>query len=245
MEERSMQETVDADPGAFSKLFGVISQPGATFEAIARKPTWIAPLIGMILFSYLGILVLDRTVGIDTMARNQIERQMRSRGQEVPESRIETSVKIARIVSWVQPVLAAPIMTLLCAGAFMIAFMLMGASLGFKQAFSITAHVLFVYFLITGILTSLIFLISPDPASLDIRNPIQSNLGFLVDSKTSPILNRLASSLDVIVFYTLALFAVGFSKLEEKLTFRKALSGVLLVWIIWVGLAVAFRAFTS
>ena len=79
-------------------------------------------------------------------------------------------------------------------------------------------------------------------------NPLAFNVGAYLPSETAAWLKTLGSSLDVFSFWIMALIAIGISATARKVSFGKALVGVMIPWGIYVLLrvgAVAMQASRS
>jgi len=63
-----------------------------------------------------------------------------------------------------------------------------------------------------------------------VQNPVYTNLGPLVDSKESPVLYKLASSADLVIWYVIYLLGLGTATVSKRMTVGK---GVLLVAFLY------------
>jgi hypothetical protein len=228
-----------SDPG-LARLSGVFFSPVATFESIARRPTWIAPLL---LWTVLSVAVT--AVLLPKIDYEQLTRQaMQSRGQSIPEDRIASIVqqqkKIGGIFGWVAGVAFPAIASLLAAVVVWGAFKAFGWDSRFSQAFGVTTHAF-----LPGVLKAalLLFLIT----RLETVNPqalgdlLTSNLGFLVPRDSSKPLHALLQSLDIFSLWSLCLFVVGFAAAARVK--RGAAAGVIVtLWLLTVGIRVGWNA---
>jgi len=72
---------------------------------------------------------------------------------------------------------------------------------------------------------------------------VVSNLGVLVSQKDHPAIASLLNSIDVFSFWTIFLLAVGFSAASEgRLDRKKAMTGVIALWVIYVLIKVGWKA---
>jgi hypothetical protein len=80
----------------------------------------------------------------------------------------------------------------------------------------------------------MVLMISPDPASLDWRNLLATNVGaFMNKNETSKGLYSLMGSIDILSFAEIGLLALGFSKLTRA-KFGFGLAAVLVLWVFYV-----------
>jgi hypothetical protein len=214
-----------------ARLPGVFFSPVKTFESIARKPTWIAPLILMTAMSLGLTAAILQKIDYDQVIRQA----MQKRGQTIPEDQmssiIERQKKFGGIFGWFFGVAGPTVACLVVAVVIWGAFKAFGWDARFSQGFGVTTHAF-----LPGVLKSglLLFLVSRqesvNPQALG--DLLSSNLGFLVDSK-SAALHSILSSLDVFSFWTLALLVIGFA--ASARVSRKAAAGVIIaIWVLLV-----------
>lgn len=230
----------EPSPSAAGRIVGAIVSPGETFASIARRPTWLAPLVLWTAVSIAVTALLIPKIDYDRMIRQAIEK----RGQSIPEERmpaiIEQQKKIGTIIGWafagVGPVLTGLLVAVVLWGSFK-AF---GWDTKFNQAFGVTTHAF-----LPGVLKAAIlgFLItrqeSVDPQALG--DLLRSNLGFLVARDSSKALHSLLGSIDVFSLWSVFLFVVGFSA-AAKIK-RGAAAGVIVaLWLLTVAIGVAWNA---
>ena len=80
---------VEREVGSIARIPGVFFSPGRTFASIARRPTWIAPLILWTALSLIVTSILLPRIDFNRMIRASLER----RGQTLPEERVNSIVE--------------------------------------------------------------------------------------------------------------------------------------------------------
>lgn len=223
--------------GEFSRLTGVFFEPKKTFEDIARRPTFVVPLIVVILFALGFTTAVGQRITWERVVRQQTE--LRTQNQQIsPEQReqqIQVGTKIANVVAYVGPVIGVIIYDLVIAGVLLaIAAGIMSAPIKFKQVFSVVA-----WSGIPGILFSVLAVVVmylKAPEDFNIQNPLVFNPGALMDPQTSSkFLYSLATSLDLFTFWTIFLIATGLKAAAgKKLSFGGAMFTVILPWAVFV-----------
>jgi len=201
-----------AAPGpdsALGRLVGVFVSPVRTFGAIARKPSWLVPLLLWTSLSFLvGQLVVTR---MDL--RRTIRDNAEQRGQTMTEEQIERAVEQSRKVSWIFeaiPVVIPALLSVIVAGALWMACQAFGWELKFRQSYGVTIHAF-----LPGIVLSVALLVmlwnrdSIDPRT--VGDLLPTNPGVLVSAKTAKALHSLLSSLDLMSFWTMGLLVLGLS----------------------------------
>jgi hypothetical protein len=233
---------VSANP--IGRMFGALFSPRATFEDIARRPSWIAPIVFLTVISLGVSLQLAQKVNWERVVTQRIEKDPRA-AQLTPEQRersVSLGAKIARVSVYVFGVLSNLLMALILATVFLGAFNLMaGMGVRFGTAMAITSHSLLPT-AISGVLAIAVLAIK-DPETVDPEHLLASNLGGLVPSDAPKWLDKLASSFDLFVFWILFLLATGFAAASpKKVSMGKAVGIVFGFWAAFVLVKVGLAA---
>lgn len=191
------------------RLVGVFVSPVKTFAAVARKPTWLLPVaIATGLALPLSELILSKTDWRAVMT----ERMAKS-DHKLNESQMEMAIEQARKLSWfwdLIAVLAPVVLTCVIAGLLWAACQALGWEVRFPQSLGITAHAFLPATLGSIALLAVLWnRVSIDPQT--VGDALRTNLGFLVDRKTDPVLQGLLASIDLFSFWTMALLVLGLS----------------------------------
>lgn len=229
--------------GAVARIPGVIFSPVPTFESIARRPTFVAPLVLWTAASLLVTALLLPRIDFDRMIRASLER----RGQTLPEERItsivESQRRVAPVLYNVIAAVTPTLIALVVAVVFWGAFKAFGWDLSFQQSLGATVHA-FVPAVVGSILFIPVLLRQEtlDPSTMG--DLFLSNLGFLVGRRTSPVIHSLLQSIDLFSLWCLALLVVGFSA-AARVSRAKAASLIVSIWAVYVlgkaGFAALFR----
>lgn len=225
---------------AVSRLFGVLFSPQKTFEDVVRKPGWLLPFIVLTILSIGVSFALVHRVNWRDYISQQMDKSPQA-AQLTPdqkEQRVEVGVKFTVPFTYTigvcGPIVFALIFTLVFWGAYAL---LGGASTNFSTAFAITWHAL-----MTGLVSSpllILILYLKDPSTIDVENPIASNLAAILPDDSAKWLVALCKSFDVFTFWTLILLAIGFAATNtKKLKGAKPYVIAFSVWAIFVVLRV-------
>ncbi len=236
--------------GAFGRITGVLFSPGATFEDIARKPSWLAPMVILMILNLGVVGLVVKKLDWSTVIRNQIESSPRASQltEEQKDQQVALGLKIAPYVAWGGGVLGIPILSLVVALVYWLGFNLMkGAGLKYSTAFGITAHALVptaLAFILTGIILYLkpAADINPDPSRM-----AATSLAAFLSSTAPKWLVAIGGSLEIFWLWSLALLAIGFAAANpRKIAKGSAYSIVFGIWLIWVLAKVGwFAVFSS
>ncbi len=239
-----------APVSSFGRLFGVFFEPKATFESIVQRPTWVLPMLALILISIVIVALIGSRVGWRQVMERQIANSPRAqqRMEQIPpeqrEQILARQAKFAGVVAYVLVVAGTAIAEVVVAALLLAVFNIVsGSKIGFSTSLGIVAHSWMPY-VITGLLGILILFIK-DPTTIDTQNLVASNPGALLPDGSAKWLVSLLTSLDLFTFWVLALQGIGYSVTNpKKISFGKAFSYILVVWLFFVlvkvGLAAAF-----
>lgn len=237
--------------GAFGRLVGAIINPRPTFEDIARKPSWLLPLLLLIIVAVATTVVIGQRIGWQTVIEKQIAQSasaQRRMDQLTPEQRagvIAQQAKFAPYVGYIFAVLLFTIPALIFAAVLMGIFnATSSAALNFKTSFGVVTHS-YMPFVIASLLGILIMYLK-QPDQIDLQNVLASNAGAFLSSDAPKWLLALCTSLDLFSFWMLGLMAFAYSVVRpKKITFSKGLTWVALIWVVYVLMKVGIAALTS
>jgi Yip1 domain len=235
------EKVMEAEPqprgmGEISRLGGIFFEPAKTFEDVARRPTFLVPLLLIIVASLVFTTVYSQRVGWERVVRHQVETSSRS-AQQSPEQReqgIQMGTKIAPIFGFGIPLIGVPVGYLICGAVLLGMVKIMSATVSFKQVFAVMSYSAIPGLIYLALAIVVMFLKNPD--DFDINNPLAFNPAALMDpATTSKFLYSLAKSLDLFSLWRIFLIAVGLKAAAGKtLSFTGALMAVLIPWAIWV-----------
>ena len=238
---------VPASMSPIGRVFGVLFSPKSTFEDIVRNPSWLLPFVIYVVLVLLVCVCLNMRMNWRDYVSQQIEKssQASQLSAEQKEQRIESGAKLAPIFTYVfglgfQLIIVFGI-TLIMWGAYSL---LGGVSTNFSTAFGITTHA-FMTSLVSSPLFILILFLKPY-GTLDLENPLATNLAALLPEESAKWLVALGKSFDIFVFWILILLAIGFSTVNpKKLKGAKPFTIAFGVWAVFLVLRVGFAFVTS
>jgi hypothetical protein len=233
-----------ADANSIGRIFGVLFSPKSTFASIARRPTWILPVIILCIVELCIIGVFSRRVGW----RDLIEKQMagNSRFQQLTpaqqETQIQVALKVAPIVAYVPAVVGPFLIALAFAGIFWLIFnMAVGAKFGFRPALAVVSYSQVPSIL--GGLVGMLILFLKDPSTVDLQHLVASNAGAFLSGDSPKWLSALLGSVDLFLFWEMILLAMGFSAVApKKISVGGAFAWILGLWALGVMIRVGFAA---
>ncbi|MFI5184501.1 MAG: YIP1 family protein [Vicinamibacteria bacterium] len=232
-------------PSFVSAVLGVLTSPGPTFAGILRKPSFWAPLLGILVINltFTGIW-LNKVDPGEFMKAQMIES---GQWDKIPaESRqqiVDTQSKMIPIFGWVGGILGAPIFLALMAGVLLFIYRFFYAGqVTFKQSATLVAYVSIAYGLVVTPLMLLILFLKGD-WNLNPQDVVQANATLFLDHETvSKALWAFAGSMDLFIFWQIWLLATAFGVATGRKT-SSALWGVVIPWGLIVLIKVTFKLF--
>ena len=236
---------------AFGRVVGALVNPRPTFEDIARKPSWLAPLLVMVILSIVTPAVIGQRIGWRSFIEKALEnnkaaaQQMQQMTPEQRQQFINQRAKFAPLFGYLGGAISFPVITLIVAAIFMGIFnAASSAGLDFKTSFGVVTHS-YMPLAIAALLGILILYLKP-PDQIDIQNLVASNVGAFFSSDAPKWLQVLGASLDLFTFWVLALMAFAYSLVRpKKIRFGTGLTWIVAVWLVYVLVKVGFTAMFS
>lgn len=225
-----------AGMGEFSRITGVFFDPKKTFEDIAKRPTWIVPVV-LIVIAILAVSVtMSQRIGMERIVRHGMDASSRAQ-QMTPEQReqaIGMGVKVASIMAYAAVIFVPLVYVIIAAVLLGVASGILSAGVRFKQVFAVVC-----YANLTGLISAtltIVVLFLKNPDEFNAQNPLAFNPAAFMDPNSgSKFLYSLATSLDLFSLWTILLIAVGLKAAAgKKLTFGGALFAVVLPWAVFV-----------
>jgi Yip1 domain len=235
---------------SFGRIFGVLFSPKPTFESIVRKPTWILPLILIVVVSVGVVFSFGQRVGWRELVIRQnqqnsrMQKRMETMTAEERENTTNMQAKAAPIVAYAIVVLLPFIAAVVVGAVLMLAFNLIyGTKIGFVPSLAIVSYSWVPG--IIGALLGILIIFLKDPSTVDLDHLVASNGGAFLADDAAKWLVTLLTAFDLFAFWNMILMAFGFSAADpKKLSFGKALGTIVGVWLIYVivkvGLVAAF-----
>jgi Yip1 domain len=234
--------TPPAKPSGIARIIGTLVSPGATLADIARRPTFVVPLILIVVLSIAGGAIMATKVDFAAIAHDAIEQNARA-AQMSPEQKaqqVKLMGAIFRVSAFLAPVFSI-VMLVVVAAILLAAFKLMGGDGDFLQAFSLTCYA-WIPLLVKSVLVCVVVLARTRAFTMaQLQNPIASNLGFLVSLKEHPVLFSFLSSIDLFTIWLLVLLTIGFAAMS-RFSRAKSAAIILALWVVKVFFTVAFAS---
>jgi hypothetical protein len=215
----------------FQRIAGVFIAPVETFQSIARRPDVLVPLIIQMNVSLAAGWMIASRVDFNDLAHQAMESnpRMAEMPREQADRMIRFTASTMKVTTYVSPILSL-IGLLIIAGGLLLGVRAMGGEGNFKQAFSVATYGWYPR-LIKSVISLIVLMNRKSITIFDLQDPVRSNLGFLFDPKTKPLMFALVSSFDIFALWSLALYVIGFSAIS-RLSRGKTAAVVLILWLV-------------
>jgi Yip1 domain len=231
---------------AVGRMFGVLFSPQKTFQSIARRPTWLPPVILACLLALVVVALFSQRVGWRSYLEKQVANSSRFQqlSADQQEQTMEAQLKWTPRVAYVEVVIAPFAGALALAGIFLgVLNGLGGTRFNFKTSLGIVSYS-WMPNVISGLLGIVVLLVK-DPATIDLQNLVASNAGAFLADNSPKWLVAMLTPVDLFSFWVMVLLAIGYSTAApKKLSFIKAFAWIFSLWVVYVlvrvGLTAAF-----
>lgn len=240
-----------------STLGNIFFAPGEVFANFRRHPRFLVALVIMVLLSSTYAFLFVERIGakriVDFTVDKTLEMSMIANNPDARKSVEDGRVQaLADAQSSFQRIIQVPAtfagLTVVCAilaGVFLLFALAMGGKINFWQAFSVAVYAMFPVSVLRFILNTVVLYVK-DPSEihpiLGQQSLIQDNLNFLVSAAQYPVIYTLLGSFSLLMFYWIALNAIGLKNAGEKVsgTIAWTASISIFVVILFFGMAMAF-----
>lgn len=240
----AVPEQPQGQMSGFARAFNVLFSPKATFEDIARKPSWVVPIVLLTIFSIGAGALISKKVDWSSFIRAQSEKSasFQQLSEDQKQQRVEIGAKFAPGAAWgfaiCGPILFAVILTLVYWAAFNV---ISGAQLRFGVPFGIVTHAF-----MPSIFATILLIIVLSMKSYGDVNPntmLASNLAAYLSPDSPNWMVSLGQSIDIFWIWTLILLAIGFKAANpRKISSAGAYGTVFGLWVIYVLVKVGWAA---
>jgi hypothetical protein len=224
----------------FGRIIGVFFSPKETFGGIARRPSWILPVVLMTVLGCIVGFTMDKRIDWREVASKRIEESPRAAqlSADQKEQQIAMGAKISPYFAYGFGLLGPILLAVIVSGVMLGAYNLLGgAGANFKVSIAIVSHA-YVVTLVSSLLLLLILFLK-QPGTIDLENPIATNLGAFLPDGTSKTVLALGTAIDIFSFWIIFLIGMGFSAFNpKKLKLGNSIGIALTVWAVYEAIRV-------
>lgn len=220
--------------GPLERLIGVFVSPASTMQDIAAHPSWVVPLIILMLSGALAGYFLKDAI-LQTQLEGMEKRNMTAEQIEQARPMME---KMMTYTAPLAPLVTTPIFYAIIAGVLMfVGNVILGGETKFSPLFAITCW--------SGMISVLGSIINvPIMAKKMVMESATSLSSLLPSEDNKTLLYHLFSQIDLFWLWWVAVLGFGVAAVY-KFTTRKAMTMVFTLWAIYVVIAVAVKSIFS
>ena len=224
----------EASGGAISRLFRVFVEPTAVFHELAATPTWVPPLIVVLVLSVAMQLVIGQRLDMEATIRQSLAERSQS-GQEMSDEQVDRMVemgtKTGGAMKWLTPV-TVPVVFLVIAGVYFLGLKAVGSGAEFKPVFATVLHANLPAAVLSSAVLALTAMRRATFTAQELEGMVRSNLGaFLPDGAPKPLV-AFARVIDVFNIWQWILLAIGLA-IVGKVARGKVIGVLAVVWGVW------------
>jgi Yip1 domain len=226
-------------PGsALSRLARVFYAPGEVFTELRTTPTWVAPLIAIVLLSVIAQLVIIPRLDMERTIREAMAQ--RSSSQQLSDEQMERFVAQAEKFKWVGPAVAtvlSPLVLTLIAGLYFLGLRAFGSEIEYKPVLATYLYATWPASLVATVLTLVVALQRASLTGEEAKSLVKAGADALLPASASPVLQAVASVFSVFNLWQWILLVVGLG-IVTKVKRSYAVTLVAAVWGLWLLLKV-------
>lgn len=221
----------------WGRPLGVLVSPQATFRSLAARPSWLPPLLILLLLFIAAQALAMQRIDMEAAVRDAMEKQ----NQPIDEEQVATYAAMQSKIGLACNVVIFPAALLALAAIFWGLANVAGGEIDFKRSLAVTAHGLMPN-AVSSLLTIPVILGRQEIDVAEAQHGLlASHLAAFAPADAPAWLVALLARVDVFSLWTLALLVVGFA-VVARLSKGAAVGVVALLWLLWIGLMVGVAA---
>lgn len=222
---------------AWRRPLGVLTSPQATFRSIAERPSWLPPLLVLLILYVALQVVVTQRIDMEGVMRQAFE----ERNQPIDEEQIARMAQMQSNFGVACQVVVFPLGMMLIAAFLLGLTQLAGGEIDFRRSLAVTGH---------GLMPNAVAWLLTLPVVLGRREIdlveaqgglLASHLALFAADDTPAWLLTLLARLDLFSLWSLVLLGVG-AHVVGGLSSRASAIVVAVLWLLWVGLMVGLTA---
>ena len=219
---------------SFGRVLSVLTSPTATFRSIAERPTWLVPILVLIVLGLISTLVAAPKIDWEETLRTRLEQSGRQVPAEQIEAQVEVMEKFGKVMIYVAaavfPWIVYPLMARIFLGLFRVA----GSELSFLTSLSVLLYGFMPWAVAT--LLGIPVMLTQDSIAAERLDAggLMSNLAVFAGDEVGPAVGSLLASVDLFSLWTIALLVIGYAIAAKVSKGRSAaiVVGLRLVFIV-------------
>jgi hypothetical protein len=223
---------------SLGRLLGVLLSPAETFRSIEARPTWVAPLLLLMILGGAVSFLVQMKLDPEEAVRSQISKMK----VDIPAEKMNEMIRDAENrTTGTKVALAAGgavfqgVICLIVAALFLGGLRLFGSEIDYVRSLSVTLYSYMPQ--AVAALLNIPILMGRETVTFDEATQggvLLSSLAALAPEDASPLLLTLLNSVDLFTIWTVVLLALGF-RIVGRVSTAVATGIVVLLWLIYIG----------
>jgi len=200
----------------WARVINVFAAPTKTFTDLRRSASWWVPFLLLSIMSLVFVYTVDQKIGFRKVAENQIQASPRAeqRIEQLPapqhEQAMQRQTTFFRNFSYSYPIVILIWNLLIAAILFATFKFAASADIKFKTTVAIVMYAA-LPLLVKTLLATISVAAGAAADSFTFQNPVATNPGYFLNPADSHFLYSFATAMDIFMFWTLIVTAIGFS----------------------------------
>ncbi len=221
------------------RIVAVLGSPSKTFRSIAERPTWLIPMLVIIVLAAVSVGLAAPKIDW----QGTIDAKLHRAGRDVVPERADLIIRfleeygtgVAVVFTVLAPCGIYPMLAFL----FQLVFKAMGSEMSFRTSLGVLAH----GFMPWAILYLLSIPVLLTTSSVNLYDPSFGTLSLaaFADRDTSLELWILLNSIDLFSLWVIALLVIGYS-IAAKINKGRVAMAIVGLWAAWIVFMVAMAA---
>jgi hypothetical protein len=225
------------DLSAVQRIFAVFTSPKRAFESVAQNPTWLLPLIIIVVTSVIFIVFAQQVIITEAIQKQETKLLEQGLDQEQIDRALAMAGTVMKITIPIMGVIAPPVLILLISAVLLfVGNVILGGSAKFKQVFAVTCHSWLIFTVSSLLLLPLVLA----RQTMDVT----FSLALLMpDAEKTGFIYQLLSKVDLFWIWWIAVQSIGLAVIYKVRTQKIAITLTIIYAIyalVAAGLSSAF-----
>jgi len=225
-----------SEPAALSqgaRIVNTFIAPSKTFTDLRRSAQWWLPFLLITIAGWGLVFVAEQKVGVQKMVENELHSRPKQEAQyekATPEQR-QAQIKITGAIYYIAiPVITLIFWLVLSGLQFGTLSFVAHTDITFGKTLAVLAYAA-MPLMLKYLLATVSVLAGVNPDGFTLNNPVATNPGYFMNPVDSPFWYFIASQIDILMLWTLALTAIGFAT-TGKVKTATAFAVVIGWWVV-------------
>ncbi len=228
------ENNTSKDLNVVQKMVGVFFSPKDTFEAIDRKPDWVAPLIVIVIFTLIFTMITMPITMPEQMEKQREKLEEKGMSDDQIDQAMATGEKMGKIMAPIGIIIMVPVAFLFFVLIFwFVGNVILGGQTAYKKMFSVFTY--------SNLIGTLGFMLTAVIMLMQKTADVHFSFALLLPQEQSDTaLYQFLKGLNVFSIWQYAVLAIGFAVIY-KFSMKKSGWTMAVLFLITVLVSVGFQ----